>query len=340
MQTGGARPGPGQRGGARRPRKWRVLAAYWLVQSAVVYSMLPLLMSGSWSELLDIDELFDLPWVVTGLAWALLMIVGQVAFVLPVRPPRHQSSRVERWTRHVIAGVALGTIAGLMWPLPASFAGRALGVGQVFDDDEWLWVFLAAGAILSVAATVALRLRYPDRTPIGVSIAIAGAASVALLLGATVAIMEGVDQATGSNLIDGDWAWLILGSIALAWTVGTPLIWAFVRRGPRETRLQRLASLLFLGTVVEAVAVIPLDVMVRRKTDCYCGEGTFWSLVLCGSAGFLMLGPGVFFLLGRRRRRWLAGRCEVCEYDMSGCMDAERCPECGAGWRQSSSPRR
>jgi len=36
--------------------------------------------------------------------------------------------------------------------------------------------------------------------------------------------------------------------------LGPPLLIAFVRRGPRESRLQRLASRLFLGTIVEAVA--------------------------------------------------------------------------------------
>jgi hypothetical protein len=172
-----------------------------------------------------------------------------------------------------------------------------------------------------------------------VSIAVAAMASAALLIGLASGAIETCELIVGGELDGGSYALAILGGLSGGWLVGTPLIAAFVRAGPRESRLQRLAARLFLGTVVEAVAIIPLDVMVRRKTSCYCGEGTFWSLTFCGSVGVLMLGPAVFLLLGRRRKRWLSGRCEVCEYDMSGCMDAERCPECGAGWRSSDPPR-
>jgi hypothetical protein len=333
MPRGGANPGPVRIAGTRRPRKWRLLAAYWLVQSVVMYALFPGLMAPGSGAL--IDDLLDPTWMVIGLTWVVLVTVGQAAFALPVRPPRTGSSRVGGWVRHVIAGVALGTIAALVCPLAVASVAFAFGVEEASSGTMWPWVFGATGVVCSVMATAMLRVRYADRTPIGVSVAIAGAVSAALLLGAAFAIMEGIEQVTRSDLLDGAWHWPILGSIAVGWVVGTPLIWAFIRRGPREGQLARLASRLFLGTVIETVAVIPLDVMVRRKTDCYCGEGTFWSLVLCGSAGFLMLGPGVFFLVGRRRRRWLAGRCEVCEYDMSGCMDAERCPECGAGWRAS-----
>ncbi len=324
---------PGGASGVRersRPRKWRLLVAYWLVQSVVVYALFPGLMAPGSGEL--IEALLDPDWMMIGLPWAALVTIGQAAFVLPVRPPRTGSSRVGRWVRHVTAGVALGTIVALVFPLAFSFISLAFGVDDAFGGDLWPWTFGATVVIGALIATVGLRVRYADRTPIGVSVAIAGTISAALLLGAALAIMEGIEQVAGSSLFEDAWHWPILGSIGLGWAVCTPLIWAFVRRGPRESQLSRLASRLFLGTVIETVAVIPLDVMVRRKTDCYCQEGTFWSLVLCGSAGFLMLGPGVFFLLGRRRRRWLAGRCEVCEYDMSGCMDAERCPECGAGW--------
>jgi hypothetical protein len=333
MLRGGANPGPVRSAGTRRPRRWRLLAAFWLVQSVVIYALFPGLMAPGPGAL--IEALLDPTWMMIGLPWVALVAVGQAAFVLPVRPPRAGSSRVGGWVRHGAAGVALGTLVALVCPLACASMAFAFGVADAFREAMWPWVFGGTAVICSVMATAILRVRYADRTPIGVSIAIAGAVSAALLLGAALAVMEGIEQATGSNLFDDAWQWPILGSIAVGWAVGTPLIWAFVRRGPRESRLARLASRLFLGTVIETVAVIPLDVMVRRKTDCYCGEGTFWSLVLCGSAGFLMLGPGVFFLLGRRRRRWLAGRCEVCEYDMSGCMDAERCPECGAGWRVS-----
>jgi rubrerythrin len=52
------------------------------------------------------------------------------------------------------------------------------------------------------------------------------------------------------------------------------------------------------------------------------------------SVGIVALGPAVLLpILSRRRKRWYAGRCDACGYDMTGTPSADRCPECGAGWR-------
>lgn len=129
--------------------------------------------------------------------------------------------------------------------------------------------------------------------------------------------------------------WMVVGVIVGAgWLVATPLLIAFTRPGPRETVLTRLSRRLLLGTMIEVALLIPLDVMVRRKTSCYCWAGSYWALTLCGAVGVFALGPAVFLpLLARRRRAWYAGRCPVCGYDMRSHMDAPRCPECGTGWR-------
>ena len=120
----------------------------------------------------------------------------------------------------------------------------------------------------------------------------------------------------------------------IAWAVATPLLVVFLSRGKRETRLGRLASLLFMGTVVEAAAIVPLDVMMRRKTDCYCDTGTFYALSACGTVGLFALGPAILLpILAKRRKRWYLGHCDVCGYDMSATPRAARCSECGAGWR-------
>jgi hypothetical protein len=126
----------------------------------------------------------------------------------------------------------------------------------------------------------------------------------------------------------------VMAVFFLSWAVATPLLLAFLRRRDHESGLARISSRLFLGSVIEAGAVIPLDVMVRRKASCYCGEGTLWALTMCWGVGTLVLGPAIWLIpLAGRRKRWYAGRCEACGYDMSGCLHAPSCPECGAGWR-------
>ena len=127
--------------------------------------------------------------------------------------------------------------------------------------------------------------------------------------------------------------WNLLAVFILGWAVGTPLLVAFVSKRPTESALSRVASRLFLGTGVELAAVVPIDVMVRRKTDCYCGEETFLSLTLLMAAGALMLGPAMFLvLLSRRRKRLRGGLCDACGAAVPTPLP-DRCPACGAGWR-------
>ncbi len=128
--------------------------------------------------------------------------------------------------------------------------------------------------------------------------------------------------------------------ILLGWSIATPLMFRFTKPGRKEDVLARLSKKLFIGTIVEVALLIPLDVMVRRKTNCYCWAGSYWALTLCGFIGVFALGPAVFLpILAKRRKTWYAGHCGVCSYDMSGTPDALRCPECGTGWKSAPPPK-
>lgn len=197
---------------------------------------------------------------------------------------------------------------------------------------------------LIVAALQAVLL-WPIRSPaprpgarpgasLWLSISVASLAAALLVGGILAALTDLVWLITGHDAGDAE-VWGIGGMVLLSWAMFTPLLMAFCRRERRETALGAIAGALFLGTIVEAAAIIPLDVMVRRRTNCYCGQGTYWALIVCGSVGLFALGPAILVpLLGRRRKRWYAGHCDACGYDMSGTPNADRCPECGAGWRQ------
>ncbi len=124
--------------------------------------------------------------------------------------------------------------------------------------------------------------------------------------------------------------------ISVSWLAGTALILAFCRGPSREDVLSRLAARIFLGTIVEIAAIIPLDALVRKRETCHCWAGTYFALLICGSVGAIIFGPAVFLpVLIRRRRRLYQGRCQVCGYDMSATPKADTCPECGSGWRVS-----
>ena len=131
--------------------------------------------------------------------------------------------------------------------------------------------------------------------------------------------------------------WITLGGVVLAtWMVTTPLLIRFSRRQRPETFLARLSARIFTGTIIEAAAIIPMDVLLRRREDCACATGTLWAMAICGTVGMFALGPAIFVpVFARRRRRWYMGKCENCGYDIRATPRAERCPECGMGWRRA-----
>lgn len=211
-------------------------------------------------------------------------------------------------------------------------------------------VLLISGIYALAVAILQGVLLLPVRKPVAVrergaslwaSIGVAGLAIAAVWIGAIITVGSAIAFARNG---DPDWfvdwidetgvrPWMTLVPLLITWAFATPLLIAFCRRGPRESVLARLSTRILQGTAIEVVAIIPLDVMIRRKTDCYCNSGTFWSLMLCGTVGVVMGGPAVVYtVLSRRRRRWYDGRCESCGYDMSGLRSADRCPECGSGW--------
>ncbi|MHC5002232.1 MAG: hypothetical protein ACYTJ0_03840 [Planctomycetota bacterium] len=200
----------------------------------------------------------------------------------------------------------------------------------------WLAPFGLTVVIVGLQLVFLLPIRRPAVTtrgwPILLSLAVGG-----LLVGvlACAFVLAAGHVLATYGLVDLDHAALVLaGVLAGTWLVSTPLLVAFCRRGRREQVLQRVAAGIFVGTIVEAAAIIPLDALIRRREDCICATGTFVGLAICGSVGLFVFGPAVLLpLLLRHRKRWYGRRCAVCGYDMTGNRGASQCPECGSGWR-------
>lgn len=218
------------------------------------------------------------------------------------------------------------------------------------------WNFLQY-SILTISGVTVLQwlLVAPVRKPrarretghsLWLSMAAAGAGIVGLATALVLSVGQGLDLAGVAlprwpERMLGGWGLLITWCL-LCWIIATPLLTAFCRRRLRagshwEDVLYTISARLFMGTIIETAAIMPLDVLVRRKQSCYCWAGTYFALTICGAIGLVLVGPLIMLpALSRRRKRWYAGRCDCCGYDLSGLLDRggpDRCPECGAGWR-------
>ena len=250
------------------------------------------------------------------------------------------------WRAILLAGLFQGVVIYLItsiWlVLLVGDGGWEDWIDALTTPEMHLIVAPWAFGLLSLEAVILWPVRKP--TPIneeGVSLALslitAGLAIAAITIAGVFSLFELVDEWEPFTNLPGA-GWVLLVIMLGAWVVATPLLLSFSRRTNRDTFFARLSSKLFLGTLVETVAIIPLDVMVRKRTDCYCGSGTAFALTLTGSVGLITMGPAIFVpLIARRRKRWWQSHCDACGYDMVGTMDAERCPECGAGWKTVST---
>ena len=252
----------------------------------------------------------------------------------------------------IVQGVVLYALSLFLMNSQADIEDSLLG--RWVPSDEYLNSFFSLEvaiwlggsiALLSIAQMIfMLPMRKPGMTAghgrsLRKSLVIAAAAISVLLLAAVLGILGFAFEVLGlqwevSYTLPGEPLASLGILFILGWLIATPLLYRFTKPGRKETVLARLSKKLFLGTIIEVALLIPLDVMIRRKADCYCMAGTYLALTLCGFIGVFALGPAVFLpILAKRRKTWYNGHCGVCSYDMSGTPDALRCPECGTGWK-------
>ena len=246
--------------------------------------------------------------------------------------------------------------------------GTKEAVDVIFDPGEWeldepmWWAFCGAPALLIVVTQALflwplrggeIQIR-PDGKPLKKMVITAGLVAavltLALLFGVGAAVQLAwsvlVDQDPSEVPLDDDtmpFILLVIGVTLLAsWIGWSILLSRFVSRDDPDTRFGRIVGLLFAGTVVETLVVLPIDIMVRRRTDCYCGTGGFYSLCLSAWALLWLCGPGAFLVFIRKRRRaWAETHCVNCGY-VKDTSAGPLCPECGHSWkiRKAETPKR
>lgn len=103
----------------------------------------------------------------------------------------------------------------------------------------------------------------------------------------------------------------------------------FLRAASRDDPEGWLIRKIFAGTGLLIAATIPLDVMTRRKTDCYCGTGSLFALVWGVGGVYWLLGPFALLGMSRKARRELRKAfCPLCG-QARGPTPSATCSECG-----------
>lgn len=213
---------------------------------------------------------------------------------------------------------------------------------HAFDDaDVAGWIVTQTLVLLATQAV--FLLPFATRRPPGgtrsksltISLLLGAGLAALLTTGLVTALVELVDVLVEPDraYVDVALIYVPVATLVLSW-IGWGLAFVVYSRDIWPDRaLGRLARWLFAGSIIETLLVIPLDVMVRRRTDCYCSTGTFYTLSAATMAVIWLAGPAVaiIFLRGRHRA-WRRSRCGRCGHHM-GPTPGAACPECGHPWR-------
>ncbi len=209
----------------------------WLGQAAAFYVLPALLMSLSvWDFSNTLDMLVSQDYFTSVGLLAVLFMGVQGAFVLPIRMPGTKASSAPGTLRLLAIAVSLGVVAGGL----VFYGAQLLGVCRLeVRDDTVLYAMAAAPVVLTWPAFVVLRRRYRGGMSVEVSI-VAAALLAGVLLAATVlGLFAVVNLCMDLSPSGGPWLWVLVGSPAVGWAVFTPLIIAFVRKGPPELQLSK-----------------------------------------------------------------------------------------------------
>jgi hypothetical protein len=192
-----------------------------------------------------------------------------------------------------------------------------------------LLVVLGSQGLFLVGAP---QLRWPRRTgrvPMAVSLTVGALVAALLTFGVVATALNAVDRWEAVTGRLGGYVFGLIGAFWAVWLALFATMWA----GQWLGGYRKLYRLLVMGTWLELLVTIPVDVHVRRRTNCYCGEGTFVALVIGSSVALWSFGPGIvlLFLTRRLERDGYFGLCRRCAHDLRTTpAGTRRCPGCGA----------
>ncbi len=243
------------------------------------------------------------------------------------------------------------------YALLAGYILLLAGVYCIFSIEDLLrlsmpWQLLAGGSVVFYALQAAFltgapHWRWPrptGRRPMWMSLVVGGLATTLLTLGLAGTLislfhadrtvgnaLDKFNQGIGAGPRDFPWAGTVF--VAVVWTIWL-LFFATVFASKPLSAFRRVYRLIVAGSVLELLITIPVDAQVRRRTTCYCGEGTFLGLIVGITLAAWAFGPGLvlLFLARRLERRRELQVCTGCGYDLRR-LPGNRCPECGTAFQ-------
>lgn len=261
----------------------------------------------------------------------------------------------------IYLGAILALATFLVWFIFDPFEGSVWALELIVSPGDWdmmsaaWWSYCVWPSIILVATQLLFlwpirggRVRArPDGKPLLMMVIAAGFVGAVL----TIALFSGIggliqllwSVSTGKDPSDFDAAmseavaWIILlVALVCSWTVWTIVLWRFAARRASSRAADRIAGLLLKGTLAEIIVLLPLDIMMRRRTDCYCGTGSFYAMCFSAWALLWLCGPGAYLAVtSKRRREWALLHCDRCGYE-KGPSPGGQCPECGYAWSDGS----
>jgi hypothetical protein len=213
--------------------------------------------------------------------------------------------------------------------------GGAVTWWMVEETDEWFAAAIAVLILLGLQGVFLVGMphfRWPKPTggvPMVISMSLGALLAGLLTFGVFATMLNLFDVWERlTNAVELGIFWVI----AVAWG-GWFFVFLVMWAGEWLHIFRRIYKLLVAGTVLELLVTIPVDVHVRRRTSCYCGEGTFFAMVIGISVAVWSFGPGLvmLFLTRRLQRKGYFSICRKCTYDLRGQPPgSDHCPECGA----------
>jgi hypothetical protein len=209
----------------------------------------------------------------------------------------------------------------------------ALFVGAIIVAQDWA-VLIPLGVITLFQGLFLIgmpQMRWPRATrkrSMMISQMVGALAAALLTFGVVATALCAINQWDNlTQSIGGHILWVI----AIAWFFW---LFAFVIMWARQpfSGFAAMYKTIIAGTILEVLITIPVDVQVRKRTSCWCDQGTFWAYVAALCVAFWSFGPGLVLLLLTRRlqREGYFSLCRKCGLDLSAePPQTTRCPKCG-----------